>query len=136
MLPGEKFERIKELGARGKVMFVGDGVNDSASLKLADVGVAMNSGSDVAKGAGDVVLIKNDAKGALNLLKLGFATMKIIRQNLFWAFGYNAICIPIAAGALYPAFGMLLDPAYGALAMCFSSVTVVLNSIRLRFLKF
>ena len=136
MLPGEKFERIKELGARGKVMFVGDGVNDSASLKLADVGVAMNSGSDVAKGAGDVVLIKNDVKGALNLLKLGFATMKIIRQNLFWAFGYNAICIPIAAGALYPAFGMLLDPAYGALAMCFSSVTVVLNSIRLRFLKF
>ena len=136
MLPGEKFERIKELGARGKVMFVGDGVNDSAPLKLADVGVAMNSGSDVAKGAGDVVLIKNDVKGALNLLKLGFATMKIIRQNLFWAFGYNAICIPIAAGALYPAFGMLLDPAYGALAMCFSSVTVVLNSIRLRFLKF
>ncbi|MCD8212639.1 MAG: heavy metal translocating P-type ATPase [Campylobacter sp.] len=136
MLPTDKFEKIKELNAKGGVMFVGDGINDSPSLKEADVGVAMNSGSDIAKGAGDIVLIKNDLKSVTAILKLGKNTMRTIKENLFWAFVYNAVCIPIAAGILYPIFGILLSPVYGAIAMCFSSVTVVLNSLRLRYLKF
>ncbi|MBR8462497.1 cation-translocating P-type ATPase [Campylobacter sp. faydin G-105] len=135
MLPTDKFDKIAELSQQGKVMFVGDGINDSPSLKRADVGIAMNSGSDIAKTAGDIVLIKNNVSGVLNTLSLGVNTIKTIKQNLFWAFVYNALCIPVAAGALYPLFGVLLSPVYGALAMCFSSVTVVLNSLRLRFLN-
>ena len=96
----------------------------------------MNSGSDIAKMAGDIVLMKNDVKGVASSLKLGKSTMRTIKENLFWAFVYNVVCIPVAAGVLYPIFGILLSPVYGALAMCFSSVTVVLNSLRLRYLKF
>ncbi len=136
MLPNDKFEKIKELSRQGKVVFVGDGINDSPSLKEADVGIAMNSGSDIAKMAGDIVLMKNDIKGVASSLKLGKSTMRTIKENLFWAFVYNVVCIPVAAGVLYPIFGILLSPVYGALAMCFSSVTVVLNSLRLRYLKF
>ena len=136
MLPNDKFEKIKELSRPGKVVFVGDGINDSPSLKEADVGIAMNSGSDIAKMAGDIVLMKNDVKGVASSLKLGKSTMRTIKENLFWAFVYNVVCIPVAAGVLYPIFGILLSPVYGALAMCFSSVTVVLNSLRLRYLKF
>ncbi|QKF60857.1 heavy metal translocating P-type ATPase [Campylobacter curvus] len=136
MLPSDKFEKIKELSRQGKVVFVGDGINDSPSLKEADVGIAMNSGSDIAKMAGDIVLMKNDVKGVASSLKLGKSTMRTIKENLFWAFVYNVVCIPVAAGVLYPIFGILLSPVYGALAMCFSSVTVVLNSLRLRYLKF
>ncbi|MDU6826634.1 heavy metal translocating P-type ATPase [Campylobacter sp.] len=136
MLPNDKFEKIKELSRQGKVVFVGDGINDSPSLKEADVGIAMNSGSDIAKMAGDIVLMKNDVKGVASSLKLGKSTMRTIKENLFWAFVYNVVCIPVAAGVLYPIFGILLSPVYGALAMCFSSVTVVLNSLRLRYLKF
>ncbi|EJP75476.1 heavy metal translocating P-type ATPase [Campylobacter sp. FOBRC14] len=136
MLPNDKFEKIKELSRQGKVVFVGDGINDSPSLKEADVGIVMNSGSDIAKMAGDIVLMKNDVKGVASSLKLGKSTMRTIKENLFWAFVYNVVCIPVAAGVLYPIFGILLSPVYGALAMCFSSVTVVLNSLRLRYLKF
>lgn len=136
MLPSDKFEKIKELSRQDKVVFVGDGINDSPSLKEADVGIAMNSGSDIAKMAGDIVLMKNDVKGVASSLKLGKSTMRTIKENLFWAFVYNVVCIPVAAGVLYPIFGILLSPVYGALAMCFSSVTVVLNSLRLRYLKF
>ncbi|MBE3605708.1 copper-translocating P-type ATPase [Campylobacter sp. RM13119] len=135
-LPSDKFELISQLGKQGRVIFVGDGINDSPSLKQADVGIAMNSGSDIAKGAGDIVLVKNDLRSVLHVIELGKSTMRTIKENLFWAFVYNIICIPIAAGVLYPVFGLLLNPIYGAIAMCFSSVTVVLNSIRLRFLKF
>ncbi|MBE2984705.1 copper-translocating P-type ATPase [Campylobacter sp. RM9344] len=135
-LPSDKFELISQLGKQGRVIFVGDGINDSPSLKQADVGIAMNSGSDIAKGAGDIVLVKNDLRSVLYVIELGKSTMRTIKENLFWAFVYNIICIPIAAGVLYPVFGLLLNPIYGAIAMCFSSVTVVLNSIRLRFLKF
>ncbi|MDO5046363.1 heavy metal translocating P-type ATPase [Campylobacter sp.] len=135
VLPNEKFEIIKELQKDAKVVFVGDGINDSPSLKQADIGVAMSSGADIAKDAGDIVLIKNDLKSVISSIDLAKHTMKTIKENLFWAFIYNLICIPVAAGALYPFFKIVLTPVYGAIAMCFSSVTVVLNSIRLRFKK-
>ncbi len=136
MLPEDKFNEIKELASHGGVIFVGDGVNDSPSLKEASVGIAMNSGSDIAKGAGDIVLVKNDLRGVTGLVRLANATMANIKENLFWAFMYNAICIPVAAGVLYPVFGLLLSPVYGSMAMCLSSVTVVLNALRLRYLRF
>ncbi|WP_148799271.1 heavy metal translocating P-type ATPase [Campylobacter concisus] len=135
MLPEDKFNEIKELTNHGGVIFVGDGVNDSPSLKEASVGIAMNSGSDIAKGAGDIVLIKNDLRGVTGLVRLANATMANIKENLFWAFMYNVICIPVAAGVLYPVFGLLLSPVYGSMAMCLSSVTVVLNALRLRYLR-
>ncbi len=135
MLPEDKFNEIKELTNHGGVIFVGDGVNDSPSLKEASVGIAMNSGSDIAKGAGDIVLIKNDLRGVTGLVRLANATMANIKENLFWAFMYNAICVPVAAGVLYPVFGLLLSPVYGSMAMCLSSVTVVLNALRLRYLR-
>ena len=132
MLPNEKFETIKRLQEEGAVLFVGDGINDSVALKQANAGIAMSSGADIAKEAGDVVLVKNDLKSAVSTINLAKETMKTIKQNLFWAFVYNAVCIPVAAGVLAP-LGLMLTPIYGAAAMCFSSVTVVLNSIRLRF---
>nr|WP_314469306.1 cation-translocating P-type ATPase [uncultured Campylobacter sp.] len=132
MLPNEKFETIKHLQEEGGVLFVGDGINDAAPLKQANAGIAMSSGADIAKEAGDVVLVKNDLKSAVSTINLANETMKTVKQNLFWAFVYNAVCIPVAAGVLAP-LGLMLTPVYGAAAMCFSSVTVVLNSIRLRF---
>lgn len=135
-MPQDKFAIIEQISKKARVLFVGDGINDSPSLKQADIGIAMNSGSDIAKGAGDIVLVKNDLRSVLDAIKLGKSTIITIKENLFWAFVYNVICIPVAAGVLYPLFGLLLNPVYGALAMCFSSVTVVLNSLRLRFLKF
>lgn len=135
MLPEDKFNKIKELSNHGGVIFVGDGINDSPSLKEASIGIAMNSGSDIAKGAGDIVLVKNDLQGVTGLVRLANATMANIKENLFWAFMYNAICIPVAAGVFYPVFGLLLNPVYGSMAMCFSSVTVVLNALRLRYLR-
>lgn len=135
VMPNEKFEIIQRLQKEARVIFVGDGINDSPSLKQADVGIAMSSGADIAKDAGDIVLIKNDLKSVLQSINLAKHTMKTIKENLFWAFIYNLIFIPVAAGVLYPVFGLVLTPVYGAVAMSFSSVTVVLNSIRLRFKK-
>ncbi|QCD52146.1 heavy metal translocating P-type ATPase [Campylobacter sp. RM16192] len=135
VMPNEKFEIIQRLQKEARVIFVGDGINDSPSLKQADVGIAMSSGADIAKDAGDIVLIKNDLKSVLQSINLAKHTMKTIKENLFWAFIYNLIFIPVAAGVLYPVFGLVLTPVYGAIAMSFSSVTVVLNSIRLRFKK-
>lgn len=135
VLPSQKYEFIANLKNSEKVLFIGDGINDAPSLKTADIGVAMNSGSDIAKGAGDIIFIKNDLRNLAYLINLSRETMKTIKQNLFWAFFYNLICIPVAAGILYPLWGVLLKPMFGAAAMCFSSVTVVLNSIRLKFAK-
>ncbi|WP_283240635.1 heavy metal translocating P-type ATPase [Campylobacter mucosalis] len=134
-LPDDKFKKISELSQNGKVLFIGDGINDSPSIKQADVGIAMNSGSDIAKAAGDIVLVKNDLRNVLGAIRLGNSAMSVIKGNLFWAFLYNVVCIPLAAGIFYPSFGILLSPVYGAMAMCFSSVAVVLNSLRLRNLK-
>ena len=131
ILPEQKFEIVKKQKEKGITVFVGDGVNDALSLKEADCGIAMNSGSDIAKSSGDILLINNDLNGVLKLIKASNKTMSIIKQNLFWAFFYNALCIPLAAGA-FASFGLLLSPAYAALAMSFSSVSVVLNSLRLK----
>lgn len=135
VLPSQKYEFIANLKNSEKVLFVGDGINDAPSLKTADIGVAMNSGSDIAKGAGDIIFIKNDLRNLAYLINLSQKTMTTIKQNLFWAFFYNLICIPVAAGILYPLWGVLLKPMFGAAAMCFSSVSVVLNSIRLKFAR-
>lgn len=135
VLPQEKFRVIQELQKSGKVLFVGDGINDSPSLKQADIGMALSSGSDIAKDAGDIVLINNDLWSVPRSVKLSFMTMRTIKQNLFWAFFYNVIGIPLAAGALYPALGIMLTPMYAGIAMSFSSVTVVLNSLRLKLRK-
>lgn len=135
MLPQDKFEILQNLQKEAKVIFVGDGINDSPSLKQADIGIALSSGSDIAKEAGDIVLINNDLSDVVKSIKLSNISMRLIKQNLFWAFFYNILGIPLAAGALYPHFGILLSPMYAGLAMSFSSVFVVLNSLRLRLIR-
>jgi len=132
VLPSGKLDAVKRLQASGPLAMVGDGVNDAPSLTQAEVGIAMASGSDVAIEAGDVTLMRSDLKGVLEAIELSRRSMRIMRQNLFWAFAYNIIGIPIAAGALYPKFGMLLSPMIAAAAMSISSVSVVTNSLRLR----
>ena len=135
VLPDEKYKVIKELQKDAKVMFVGDGINDSVSIKQADIGVALNSGSDITKDAGDIILMNNELNSIVKSINLSQKSMTTIKQNLFWAFFYNAIGIPIAAGALFPILGVMLTPMYAGIAMSFSSVTVVLNSLRLKFSK-
>jgi Cu+-exporting ATPase len=135
VLPDEKYKVIIELQKEAKVMFVGDGVNDSPSIKQADIGITLNSGSDITKDAGDIILINNDLKAVSKSINLSIESMKIIKQNLFWAFIYNIGGIPLAAGIFYPIFGVMLTPMYAGIAMSFSSVTVVLNSLRLKFKK-
>jgi len=136
ILPEKKLEILENFKKSGGVIFVGDGVNDALALKSADCGVAVSSGSDIAKNAGDALLVKNDPATIASLVRLSKKTMKIVKENLFWAFFYNAICIPVAAGALYPGFGIQLNPMFGAMAMSLSSVCVVLNSLRLKVGKF
>lgn len=135
VLPDEKYKVIIELQKEAKVMFVGDGVNDSPSIKQADIGITLNSGSDITKDAGDIILINNDLKAVSKSINLSIESMKTIKQNLFWAFIYNIGGIPLAAGVFYPIFGVMLTPMYAGIAMSFSSVTVVLNSLRLKFKK-
>ncbi len=117
-------------------MFVGDGINDAPSIKQADIGVTLNSGSDISKDAGDIILVNNELSSVEKSIKLSVESIKIIKQNLFWAFAYNSLGIPLAAGVLYPTFGLMLSPMYAGIAMSFSSVAVVLNSLRLKVKKF
>jgi Cu+-exporting ATPase len=133
VLPDGKVDAIKSLQQGGhRVAMIGDGLNDAPALAQADIGMAMASGTDIAAEAASVTLMRSDLAGVEQAIVLARKTMQTMKQNLFWAFVYNVVGIPIAAGALYPAFGILLSPILASAAMAFSSVSVVSNSLRLR----
>ncbi|HNS49436.1 MAG TPA: HAD-IC family P-type ATPase, partial [bacterium] len=133
VLPGDKSKEIARLQSQGlKVAMVGDGINDAPALAQADLGLAVASGTDVAIETGSVVLVRNDPRDVAVALELGACAFRKIRQNLFWAFFYNIIAIPVAAGLLYPVNGFLLNPAVAGAAMSLSSLSVVGNSLLLK----
>ena len=136
VLPDGKVREVQQMQDRfGLVAFVGDGINDAPALTQANVGIAIGTGTDIAIEASDITLVRGEISGVVEAVNLSRATFRKIKQNLFWAFFYNTIGIPVAAGILYPFFGILLNPIIASAAMAFSSVSVVSNSLRLRRLK-
>ena len=135
VMPSKKTQTIKELKEQGKfTLMCGDGINDSPALATADIGVSVNSGTDIAMDSSDVILTRNDLVSIINLMNISKKTIRNIKQNLFWAFFYNCLMIPIAIGVLKP-IGISINPMIASLAMVISSITVILNALRLKNIK-